>query len=223
MLTDRLDLHRSAGQQQITVNHVTVNHVTVNAERHRWRHQSSTEARRTGEIKDQAPCSRPMAGSPFASGPHLSSSRVLELAPVWRLGTSRRSVPSSQEFACCPTSSNEGCTRPPRLDRPEWSRIGCGAPMVLLVNAGLMFAPAAHGGVLFPGVMPLMGAVLATIFLKETFTRRKGAGLVLIVLGANAIVRATGGTPATRRSTDCDRRPATTGRKDSIRGLQEGR
>lgn len=91
------------------------------------------------------------------------------------------------------------------LDRLGWTglsavAIGCGAPMVLLVNAGLMFAPAAHGGALFPGVMPLMVAVLATIFLKETFTRRKGAGLVLIVLGAIAIVWATGGTLGTRQN-----------------------
>src|SRR5881394_1148440 len=28
--------------------------------------------------------------------------------------------------------------------------IGCGAPMVLLANAGLVFAPAAHAGALFP-------------------------------------------------------------------------
>jgi drug/metabolite transporter (DMT)-like permease len=91
------------------------------------------------------------------------------------------------------------------LDRLGWTglgavAIGCGAPMVLLVNAGLMFAPAAHGGALFPGVMPLMVAVLATIFLKETFTQRKGAGLVLIVLGAIAIVWATGGTLGTRQN-----------------------
>src|SRR5262245_54335798 len=39
---------------------------------------------------------------------------------------------------------------------------GCGAPMVLLVNVGLLFAPAAHGGALFPGVMPLMVAILAS-------------------------------------------------------------
>src|SRR5262249_47277106 len=37
--------------------------------------------------------------------------------------------------------------------------IGCGAPMVLLVYAGLLFAPAAHAGALFPGVMPLMVAI----------------------------------------------------------------
>jgi len=45
------------------------------------------------------------------------------------------------------------------LDRLGWIgvaaiAIGCGAPMVLLVNAGLLVAPAAHGGALFPGVMP---------------------------------------------------------------------
>src|SRR5215831_16746044 len=42
------------------------------------------------------------------------------------------------------------------LDRLRWQgvaavAVGCGAPMVLLVNAGLLFAPAAHGGALFPG------------------------------------------------------------------------
>jgi hypothetical protein len=40
--------------------------------------------------------------------------------------------------------------------------------MVLLVNAGLLFAPAAHGGALFPGVMPLMVAIMAAIVLKES-------------------------------------------------------
>lgn len=41
------------------------------------------------------------------------------------------------------------------LDRLGWLGVaaivtGCGAPMVLLVNAGLLFAPAAHAGALFP-------------------------------------------------------------------------
>jgi drug/metabolite transporter (DMT)-like permease len=45
------------------------------------------------------------------------------------------------------------------LERLGWQgvaavAVGCGAPMVLLVNAGLLFAPAAQGGALFPGVMP---------------------------------------------------------------------
>jgi drug/metabolite transporter (DMT)-like permease len=91
------------------------------------------------------------------------------------------------------------------LDRLGWSgvaaiAIGCGAPMVLLVNAGLLFAPAAHGGALFPGVMPLMVAILAAIVLKEAFTPQKNVGLALIVLGALTIVWATGGTLGTRQN-----------------------
>ncbi len=91
------------------------------------------------------------------------------------------------------------------LDRLGWTgvaaiAIGCGAPMVLLVNAGLLFAPAAHGGALFPGVMPLMVALLAAIILKEAFTPQKNLGLALIVLGALTIVWATGGTLGTRQN-----------------------
>jgi drug/metabolite transporter (DMT)-like permease len=91
------------------------------------------------------------------------------------------------------------------LDRLGWIglvaiSIGCGAPMVLLVNAGLLFAPAAHGGALFPGVMPLIVAMLAAIILKEAATPQKNVGLVLIVLGAVMIVCATGGTLGTRQN-----------------------
>jgi drug/metabolite transporter (DMT)-like permease len=91
------------------------------------------------------------------------------------------------------------------LDRLGWTGVaaiatGCGAPMVLLVNAGLLFAPAAHGGALFPGVMPLMVAILAAIILKEPFTPQKNVGLALIVLGALTIVWATGGTFGTRQN-----------------------
>jgi drug/metabolite transporter (DMT)-like permease len=88
------------------------------------------------------------------------------------------------------------------LDRLGWRgvaaiAIGCGAPMVLLVNAGLLFAPAAHGGALFPGVLPLMVALLAAAILKEAFTPQKTGGLILIVLGAVGIVWASGGTIGT--------------------------
>jgi drug/metabolite transporter (DMT)-like permease len=91
------------------------------------------------------------------------------------------------------------------LDRLGWIgvsaiAIGCGAPMVLLVNAGLLFAPAAHGGALFPGVMPLMVAVLAAIILKERFTSRKSASLILIMAGAITIIWATGGTLGTQQN-----------------------
>jgi drug/metabolite transporter (DMT)-like permease len=78
--------------------------------------------------------------------------------------------------------------------------IGCGAPMVLLVNAGLLFAPAAHAGALFPGAMPPMVAILAAAILKEAFTSRKRVGFALIVMGAVAIVWGTGGTIGTAQN-----------------------
>jgi drug/metabolite transporter (DMT)-like permease len=88
------------------------------------------------------------------------------------------------------------------LDRLGWLGvaaivIGCGAPMALLVNAGLLFAPAAHAGALFPGVMPLMVALFAAAILKETFGRQKSLGLALIVVGAVGIVWGTGDTIGT--------------------------
>jgi drug/metabolite transporter (DMT)-like permease len=91
------------------------------------------------------------------------------------------------------------------LDRLGWTGLaaiitGCGAPMVLLVNAGLLFAPAAHGGALFPGVMPLMVAILARAILKEPFTPAKIAGLGLIAFGAIGIVWITGGALGTTQN-----------------------
>lgn len=77
------------------------------------------------------------------------------------------------------------------IDRLGWSGLaaivlGGGAP-VLLANAGLLFAPAAHAGALFPGVMPLMVAVLAAIILHEAFTAAKYVGFALILPGVLAI------------------------------------
>lgn len=91
------------------------------------------------------------------------------------------------------------------LDRLGWTGVaaivmGCGAPMVLVVNAGLLFAPAAHGGALFPGVMPLMVAILAAAALGEAFTPRKNMGLILVVAGAICIVWGSGGTLGTRQN-----------------------
>jgi drug/metabolite transporter (DMT)-like permease len=91
------------------------------------------------------------------------------------------------------------------LERLGWSGVaaiivGCGAPMVLLVNIGLLFAPAAHGGALFPGVMPLMVAILAAAILKEPFTPFKTVGLLLIVIGAIGIVWVTGGALGTTQN-----------------------
>jgi drug/metabolite transporter (DMT)-like permease len=78
--------------------------------------------------------------------------------------------------------------------------LGCGAPMVLLVNAGLLFAPAAHAGGLFSGVVPLMVVLLAALILHEAFTSAKRVGLVLILAGVIGIVWSAGGTIGTRQN-----------------------
>ena len=65
-----------------------------------------------------------------------------------------------------------------RLGRPGLAAIvfGGGAP-VLLTNAGLLFAPAAEAGALFPGVMPLMVAILAAFVCKSRSQRRREPAL----------------------------------------------
>jgi drug/metabolite transporter (DMT)-like permease len=78
--------------------------------------------------------------------------------------------------------------------------IGCGAPMVLLVNAGLLFAPAAHAGALFSGVVPIMVALLAAPILHEAFTSAKRVGLALVLAGVIGIVWSAGGTIGTEQN-----------------------
>jgi drug/metabolite transporter (DMT)-like permease len=75
--------------------------------------------------------------------------------------------------------------------------LGGGAPMVLLANAGLLFAPAAHAGALFPGVMPLMVALIAAPVLHEPLTPAKRIGFALILAGVVGIVYGAGGTIGT--------------------------
>jgi drug/metabolite transporter (DMT)-like permease len=77
--------------------------------------------------------------------------------------------------------------------------VGGGAP-VLLANAGLQFAPAAHAGALFPGVMPLAVAILAAAILHEPFTDAKKIGFVLILLGVVGIAWSTGAAVNSRQS-----------------------
>lgn len=91
------------------------------------------------------------------------------------------------------------------LERLGWAGlaaivIGCGAPCVLLVNAGLLFAPAAQAGALYPGGTPLMVAALAIVFLGETPSPSKTIGLSLIVLGALCLVFGNGGTVGTQQN-----------------------
>jgi drug/metabolite transporter (DMT)-like permease len=90
------------------------------------------------------------------------------------------------------------------LDRLGWIGLAAlvlgGAPTVLLANAGLLFAPAAHAGALFPGVMPLMVAVLAAAILQEAFTPQKRVGFALIATGVVGIVWGSGGTIGTAQN-----------------------
>jgi drug/metabolite transporter (DMT)-like permease len=83
------------------------------------------------------------------------------------------------------------------VDRLGWSGLAAivlgGAAPVFLANWGLLFAPAAHAGALFPGVMPLMVALLAAVVLREEFTRAKKLGFALILPGVLAITLASGG------------------------------
>src|SRR5215467_7902087 len=90
------------------------------------------------------------------------------------------------------------------FDRLGWIGLAAlvlgGAPTVLLTNAGLLFAPASHAGALFPGVMPLVVAVLAAAILKEAFTLRKRVGFLLIATGVVGIVSVSGATIGTSQN-----------------------
>jgi drug/metabolite transporter (DMT)-like permease len=90
------------------------------------------------------------------------------------------------------------------FDRLGWIGLAAlvlgGAPAVLLANAGLLFAPAAHAGALFPGVMPLMVAILAAVLLKEPFTAQKRAGFAFITIGVVGIVWGAGGSIGTSQN-----------------------
>jgi drug/metabolite transporter (DMT)-like permease len=65
--------------------------------------------------------------------------------------------------------------------------IGAGAPVPLLVGAGLSFAPVAHASVLTYGIAPLIVACLAAVALKERLVPIRKSGLVLVGLGGLVI------------------------------------
>jgi drug/metabolite transporter (DMT)-like permease len=83
------------------------------------------------------------------------------------------------------------------VDRLGWTGLAAivlgGAAPVFFANSGLLFAPAAHAGALFPGVMPLMVALLAAMVLGEEFSRAKQIGFALILPGVLAIALGSGG------------------------------
>ena len=75
-----------------------------------------------------------------------------------------------------------------------------GAAPAFLANTGLLFAPAAQAGALFPGVMPLMVAMVAAMVLGEPITRTKLLGFALILPGVVAITVASGGQLGSRQN-----------------------
>jgi drug/metabolite transporter (DMT)-like permease len=82
------------------------------------------------------------------------------------------------------------------FDRLGWAGLAAivlgGAAPVFLANSGLLFAPAAHAGALFPGVMPLMVALLAAALLREQFTSTRKLGFGFILAGVLAVVWGAG-------------------------------
>jgi drug/metabolite transporter (DMT)-like permease len=90
------------------------------------------------------------------------------------------------------------------LERLGWLGVAAlvlgGAPPVILVNAGLLFAPASQAGALFPGVMPLMVAGLASALGMEAFTRHKRLGCAFIAVGVLAMVWGSGGAIGTAQN-----------------------
>jgi len=75
-----------------------------------------------------------------------------------------------------------------------------GAAPVFFANTGLLFAPAAHAGALFPGTMPLMVALLAAAMLGEAFTRAKQIGFAFILAGVLGIAWGAGGELGTAQN-----------------------
>jgi drug/metabolite transporter (DMT)-like permease len=75
------------------------------------------------------------------------------------------------------------------IDRLGWPGfaavvIGAGAPVPLVIGMGLGFAPAAHAGALYQGVVPFAVACLAAIVLGERLPAIRKVGLLLIACGA---------------------------------------
>jgi drug/metabolite transporter (DMT)-like permease len=61
---------------------------------------------------------------------------------------------------------------------------GAGAPQLLVVGAGLSFAPVAHAGALYQGVVPLAVACLASLVLRERLAAIRKIGLSFVLIGA---------------------------------------
>jgi drug/metabolite transporter (DMT)-like permease len=75
------------------------------------------------------------------------------------------------------------------IDRLGWPGFlavvfGAGAPQLLVVGVGVLFAPVAHAGALYQGVVPLAVGCLASFVLKERLTAIQKIGLSIVLIGA---------------------------------------
>ena len=61
---------------------------------------------------------------------------------------------------------------------------GSGAFFSLSIAHGMIYAPAAHTGALVPGTIPLWTALIGLVVFRETFSRWRTAGLLLMAVGA---------------------------------------
>jgi drug/metabolite transporter (DMT)-like permease len=78
------------------------------------------------------------------------------------------------------------------IDRLGWAGFaavvtGAGAPVALVIGMGFRFAPVAHAGVLYQGMVPLAVACLATVVLQERIVAIRKVGLVLVLGGGSMI------------------------------------
>ena len=64
----------------------------------------------------------------------------------------------------------------------------------ILAYHGFRFAPAAHGGVMLPGILPFLTAALGAAFLAERWTRRRVASLAIVAVGIGLLASDTFGS-----------------------------
>jgi drug/metabolite transporter (DMT)-like permease len=76
-----------------------------------------------------------------------------------------------------------------RLGWPGFAAVvtGAGAPVALIIGVGLRFAPTAHAGALYQGIVPLAVACLAAFVLNERVAATRKAGLLLVLCGGAMI------------------------------------
>jgi drug/metabolite transporter (DMT)-like permease len=64
---------------------------------------------------------------------------------------------------------------------------GSGAPFFLVCSQGMLLAPAAHVGVMLPGVMPMFVALFSLVLFSERYSAPRLAGYALVLAGVLAL------------------------------------